>query len=185
MDCQNVDHITCMYFYTILLKMNLFRKINSGLFFYKKKFEQCLEEKKPDLDIDSGVSKIRWPFLCKKHTYLTLPPQRWHLSPVQPGLQIQFPLEVSQNPLDVHGFEHGKVGNGVVVATLISEGVCCILSISWSEDPITDRMRIKTKKVHSNQDFLSTMVFKLFSKVGGRQVFTIFMNFHFFFTWLF
>ena len=48
-----------LYFYTILLKMNLFRKINSGLFFYKKKFERCLEEKKPDLDIDSGVSKIR------------------------------------------------------------------------------------------------------------------------------
>ena len=114
-----------------------------------------------------GFQKYVDLFLCKKHTYLTLPPQRWHLSPVQPGLQIQFPLEVSQNPLDVHGFEHGNVGNGVVVATLISEGVCCILSISWSEDPITDRMRIKTKKVHSNQDFLSTMVFKLLSKVGG------------------
>ena len=77
-----------------------------------------------------GFQKYVDLFLCKKHTYLTLPPQRWHRSPVQPGLQIQFPLEVSQNPLDVHGFEHGKVGNGVVVATLISEGVCCILSIS-------------------------------------------------------
>ena len=131
------------------------------------------------------VSKIRWPFLCKKHTYLTLPPQRWHRSPVQPGLQIQFPLEVSQNPLDVHGFEHGNVGNGVVVATLISEGVCCILSISWSEDPITDRMRIKTKKVHSNQDFLSTMVLSCCPRLGDDKSSTIFMDFHFFFTWLF
>ena len=112
---------------------------------------------------------------------MTLPPQRWHLSPVQPGLQIQFPLEVSQNPLDVHGFEHGNVGNGVVVATLISEGVCCILSISWSEDPITERMRMKTKKVHSNQD-LSTMVKcpRLGRQALPCWLFTIFMNFHFF-----
>ena len=56
-----------LYFYTILLKMNLFRKINSGLFFYKKKFEQCLEEKK------TGSWHWQWGFknsvtffLCKK-----------------------------------------------------------------------------------------------------------------------
>ena len=83
------------------------------------------------LTLTVGFQKFVDLFLCKKtQTYLTLPPQRWHRSPVQPGLQIQFPLEVSQNPLDVHGLEHGNVGNGVVVATLISEGVCCILSIS-------------------------------------------------------
>ena len=90
---------------------------------------------------------------------MTLPPQRWHRSPVQPGLQTQFPVFLSQWPLAVHGFAHANV-EGVVV-TAISGGVKAILRRSWSDDPKTDKiskMWMKTRRLHSNLD-LAAMVF--------------------------
>ena len=46
--------------------MNLFRKINSGLFFLKKKYEQCLEEENRILTLTVGFQKFGDLFLCKK-----------------------------------------------------------------------------------------------------------------------
>ena len=59
--------------------------------------------------------------------YLTFPPHKWHLSPIQPGLQLHSPLFESQTPFEVQGCRQ-MIGSGVVDRVDDSS-----VSLSWFE----------------------------------------------------